>query len=95
MAETMKTLRELLALGDQYLNGKKIPDSRTVIELLASRIFACGRMDLFKYLDSPPETRFVDALRRGMVRVAKGEPDNTCWDNGISASSRSRLTRAR
>lgn len=74
MAETPKTLRELLALGDQYLNGKKIPDSRTVIELLAARILSCGRMDLFRHLDTPLETRLVDALRRGMVRVAKGEP---------------------
>ena len=74
MAEPSKTLRELIALGDRYLAEKGIPESRTVIELLAARLFSCGRMDLFRHAGEVPSGHRVDALRRGMLRVAKGEP---------------------
>jgi len=74
MAEAPKKLGELIALGDAFLAQRKIPDSRTVCELLAARLFKCGRLDLYRHLEAAPDARIVDALRRGLQRVAKGEP---------------------
>ena len=74
MDEAPKKLDELIALGDAFLARSKIPNSRVVSELLAARLFKCGRLELYRYADAVPETRVVDALRRGLQRVAKGEP---------------------
>jgi len=74
MAEGQKSLGELISLGDAFLAERKVPDSRVVIELLASRLFKCGRLGLYRHVDSVPDARIVDALRRGLQRVAKGEP---------------------
>ena len=74
MAEEQKKLRELIALGDAYLAKRNVPDSRVACELLAARLFRCARLDLYRHLDTIPETRLVDALRRGLQRVAGGEP---------------------
>ena len=74
MADGQKTLRELVALGDAFLSKQKIPDARVACELLAARLFKCGRLELYRHLEAAPEERIVDALRRGLQRVAKGEP---------------------
>ena len=74
MAEAPKKLSELIALGDAFLVRSKIPDSRVVAELLAARLFKCGRLELYRHADTVPDPRIVDALRRGLTRVAKGEP---------------------
>jgi release factor glutamine methyltransferase len=74
MDEAPKKFSELIALGDAYLAKHKIPNSRVVSELLAARLLKCGRLELYRYADSVPDTRIVDALRRGLQRVAKGEP---------------------
>jgi len=74
MAEGQKKLGELIALGDAFLAKRKIPDSRVACELLAARLFKCGRLELYRYMDAAPEERVVGALRRGLQRVAKGEP---------------------
>lgn len=74
MAEAPKKLGELIALGDAFLARQKIPDSRVACELLAARLCKCGRLELYRFLETVPEERLVDALRRGLQRVAKGEP---------------------
>ena len=74
MSETPKTLRELIVMGEAYLRGRAVADPRTVCELLAARLFNCGRLGLHPHLDVVPQTRIVDALRRGLLRVAGGEP---------------------
>lgn len=74
MSEGQKKLGELIALGDAFLAKQKIPDSRVACELLAARLFKCGRLELYRFLETVPEERLVDALRRGLQRVAKGEP---------------------
>jgi release factor glutamine methyltransferase len=74
MTEAPKKLSELIALGDAFLAQRKIPNSRVVSELLAGRLFKCGRLELYRHADTVPDTRIVDALRRGLQRVAKGEP---------------------
>ncbi len=74
MAEAQKKLGELIALGAAFLSRNKVPDSRVVCELLAARLYKCGRLELYRYADTVPEARRVEALRRGLQRVAKGEP---------------------
>ncbi|HRR33761.1 MAG TPA: peptide chain release factor N(5)-glutamine methyltransferase [Kiritimatiellia bacterium] len=74
MSETPKTLRELIVLGDAYLRKHGVSDARTVCEWLAARLFNCGRLELYRHLDAVPQARIVDALRRGLKRVADGEP---------------------
>ena len=70
----MKTWRELLALGGTYLEGKGVPDAIVAMELLMARLLKCGRGFLSPYLAQAPEDRLVAALRRGMARLAAGEP---------------------
>ena len=70
----MKTYSELIELGDAFLSRKGIPDARTVTELLVARLCKCGRGQLHRFLTVVPEERLVDALRRGLQRVAQGEP---------------------
>ncbi len=74
MDEAPKKLDELIALGDAFLARSKIPNARVVSELLAARLFKCGRLELYRYASTVPDARIVDALRRGLQRVAKGEP---------------------
>lgn len=74
MSGQPKTLRELIALGDAFLAKQGAPDPRVACELLAARLFKCGRLELYRYADAVPDERLVEALRRGLQRVAKGEP---------------------
>ena len=64
MAEALKKLSELIALGDSFLARSKIADSRVVAELLAARLLKCGRLELYRHADTVPDTRIVDALRK-------------------------------
>ena len=70
----MKTWRELLSLGGAYLEGKGVPDAAVAMELLMARLLKCGRGFLAPHLQEVPDERFVAALRRGMARLAAGEP---------------------
>ncbi len=70
----MKTWRELLSLGGAYLEGKGVPDAAVAMELLMARLLKCGRGFLAPHFQEVPDERFVAALRRGMARLAAGEP---------------------
>ena len=72
--EKANTLGDLIRLGDVFLSRKNIPDAHVVCELLAARLCKCGKGELHRFLETIPETRIVDALRRGLQRVAEGEP---------------------
>ena len=70
----LKTWGEILALGGAYLAEKGVPDATTAAELLAARLLKCGRGFLHPHLAELPEERHVEAMRRGMARLVKGEP---------------------
>ena len=68
------TWREIIAKSAGYLAAKNVPDAETAAELLAARCLKCGRGLLAGHLEGTVPERFVDALRRAVVRLAKGEP---------------------
>ena len=66
--------REAISKADAYLAAKGVPDPRTAAELLAARLLRAGRGELVSHLSREPEVRHLDAMRRGMARLVKGEP---------------------
>ncbi|MDO5318582.1 MAG: peptide chain release factor N(5)-glutamine methyltransferase [bacterium] len=70
----MKTWGEILALGGEYLAGKGVPDAQVAAELLVARLLNCGRGFLSPRLAETPSEKYLEAMRRGMARLVKGEP---------------------
>ena len=70
----MNTWRGILALAAPYLESKGVPDAAVAAELLAARLLKCSRGFLAPHLDKAPEERRVAAMRRGVARLAAGEP---------------------
>ena len=68
----MKTWRGILDLAVPYLAGKGVPDATVAAELLAARLLKCGRGFLSPHLDEVPSERYLEAMRRGMARLAAG-----------------------
>lgn len=66
--------REALAKTTDYLDAKGVPDSVVAAESLAARLLKCGRGLLASSLEKDVSDRHLEALRRGMARLAKGEP---------------------
>lgn len=74
MSSSGKTLKLVLEAGASFLEGKKIEGPRLAVELLAARLLDCRRLDLYlRYDTALPETH-LEAMRRGIKRVAAGEP---------------------
>lgn len=57
-----------------YLDAKGVPDARVVAELLAARLLGRGRGLLASVAEQEVPEKFLEALRRAMARLAKGEP---------------------
>ena len=70
----MKTWNEIIGLASGYLREHGVPDAQTAAELLAARLLGCGRGFLSPHLSNEVGERHLDAMRRGMARLAKGEP---------------------
>lgn len=66
--------REVIARSETYLAAKNVPDPRVAGELLAARLLGVGRGDLVASLSAEPSQRHLDAMRRGMSRLVRGEP---------------------
>ena len=66
--------REILEKADAYLTGKGVPDARVASELLAARLLRLGRGMLAGEMGKDVPERCVEAMRRGMARLVKGEP---------------------
>lgn len=73
-AEAPRTLGGILDASAAFLAARKASEPRLAAEWLAARLLKCRRLDLHvKYRDALPEP-LVDAMRRGVKRVAAGEP---------------------
>lgn len=70
----MKTWRELVALGADYLSQKGVPDAAVAMEELMGRLLGCGRGFLEPHFQKVPSERYVAAMRRAMSRLVVGEP---------------------
>ena len=71
MAQTWK---DILALGGRYLAGRGVPEADIAMELAMARLLRCGRGLLAPHLSETPPERYVEAMRRAVARLAKGEP---------------------
>jgi len=70
----LKNWGDIIALTASYLAEKGVPDAPVAAELLAACLLKCGRGLLAPHLAQFPEERHLEAMRRGMARLAKGEP---------------------
>ena len=68
------TWREVIKLSSEYLHKRNVPDPQVAAELLASRLLKCGRGFLVSCLEKTVSEPYLEAMRRGMVRLIKGEP---------------------
>ena len=66
--------REILEKADAYLTGKGVPEARVASELLAARLLHLGRGMLAGEMAKEIPEKFLEAMRRGMARLVKGEP---------------------
>ena len=68
------TWRETIAKAGAYLQAKAVPDAQVAAELLAARLLKTGRGTLAAHLDKEVPEKWLEAMRRGMARLANGEP---------------------
>ena len=66
--------KEIVSKSSEYLEGKKVPDARVASELLAARLLHVGRGLLAEEMTKEVPEKCVEAMRRGMARLVKGEP---------------------
>ena len=66
--------REVVGKAASFLASKGVPDPAIAAELLAARLLGVGRGLLAGAFDRAAEERHLAAMRRGMARLAKGEP---------------------
>jgi len=74
MADAGKTLGEVLTSGADFLQKKGVENARLAVELLAARLMSCKRLELPLSHDRVLEEKYLASLRRGVKRVAGGEP---------------------
>lgn len=65
---------EVIAKSSDFLRGKKVPDARVASELLAARLLHLGRGMLAGEMMKDVPEKYLEAMRRGMARLVKGEP---------------------
>ncbi|MBQ9741710.1 MAG: peptide chain release factor N(5)-glutamine methyltransferase [Kiritimatiellae bacterium] len=66
--------KDVIRLAADYLERQNVPDSQIAAELLAARLLKCGRGFLVSSMDKVVPEPHLEAMRRGMVRLANGEP---------------------
>ena len=66
--------REIISKATGFLDSKKVPEARVASELLAARLLHLGRGMLAGELEKEASEKCVEAMRRGMARLVKGEP---------------------
>ena len=68
------TWRDTIAKAGEYLKAKAVPDAQVAAELLAARLLKTGRGTLAVHLEKEVPEKWLEAMRRGMARLANGEP---------------------
>lgn len=65
---------DTIAKAGEYLKAKSVPDAQVAAELLAARLLKTGRGTLAAYLGKDVHEKCLEAMRRGIKRLANGEP---------------------
>jgi release factor glutamine methyltransferase len=68
------TVLHILSTGTSFLEKKGIENPRLACELLLSRLVGCPRLELMLRQQDTLTGKRLDAMRRGIKRVATGEP---------------------
>lgn len=66
--------KEIIAKTVAYLDSKGVPDPEVCAELMTARLLKCGRGTLASFLEKEVDDKRLEAMRRGMARLVKGEP---------------------
>lgn len=66
--------RETITKSSAFLESKGVPDAAVAAELLAARLLRTGRGTLAAHLEKEAGEKYLEAMRRGLARLAKGEP---------------------
>ncbi len=74
MADSEKTVFEVLKSSRRYLEAKGVAEARRSCDLLMSLMLKCKPLDLFFKLDQVLSNNLLDAMRRGVKRLAENEP---------------------
>lgn len=69
-----RKLLDILQAGTGYLQNHNVENPRLVCEMLAARLLRCPRLNLYLRFDEVLSEAYVQAMRRGVKRVAAGEP---------------------
>lgn len=68
------TWGEIVAKASSYLAARNVPDASVAAEFLAARLLKTGRGTLHAALAAEIDAPHLEAMRRGLARLAKGEP---------------------
>jgi release factor glutamine methyltransferase len=74
MSNAPATVKHVLESGAAFLATRDIQEARLKCELLAARLLQCPRLELYMRFDHVLNDAHVAAMRRGLKRLAAGEP---------------------
>jgi len=74
MSTAPATVKHVLESGATFLEARAITEARLKCELLAARLLKCPRLELYLQFDHVLSDAHVGAMRRGIKRLATGEP---------------------
>jgi release factor glutamine methyltransferase len=68
------TVLGVLNAAAEYLQARHVEEARAACELLLARLLRCKRLEVALRKDQTLSEAMLDAMRRGVKRVAAGEP---------------------
>lgn len=74
MSDPGKTVFAILKASCGFLEEQGIREARRPCDLLMARLLDCKPLELFFKFDLVPDDKLLAAMRRGVKRLAKGEP---------------------
>ncbi len=69
-----KTVSEILESGREYLAARRVESPESVMRILLGRILKCGPLEVTLRGGDLLDEKRLEAMRRGIRRVASGEP---------------------
>jgi release factor glutamine methyltransferase len=72
--ENSKTWRDITGLSAAYLSAHGVENAETCCEWLMARLLGCGHGTLAAQMPGIPRPAHVEAMRRGVARLAAHEP---------------------